>query len=179
MQNLEIGIGMLALQDLEIPGKLYYTGRYCDYLQKGIVTTMNNLDPSIAGLRAQGFRLTPQRLGILNILHQSGEHLTPTEIYQKAQKALPGLTEATVYRTLNFLTEQELVLAAHIGSGQLVYQIAEHDHDHLICRACGRTEEIDHAALEILYAQFEASTGYRINSVHQTFFGLCPDCQVN
>lgn len=138
---------------------------------------MKEMESSISGLRAQGYRLTPQRLAILNILRQSREHLSPSEIYQRASQVMPGLTEATVYRTLIFLTEQELVLAAHIGSGQLVYEIAEHDHDHLICRACGQTEEIDHSLLETLYEQFEARTGYRIDSVHQTFFGLCPDCQ--
>jgi Fe2+ or Zn2+ uptake regulation protein len=138
---------------------------------------MNEIDPSISGLRAQGYRLTPQRLAILNILRKSREHLSPSEIYQRAHQVMPGLTEATVYRTLIFLTEQDLVLAAHIGSGQLVYEIAEHNHHHLICRACGQTEEIDHSALETLYEQFEAHTGYRIDSIHQTFFGLCPDCQ--
>jgi Fe2+ or Zn2+ uptake regulation protein len=138
---------------------------------------MNDIEPSISGLRAQGFRLTPQRLAILNILRQSREHLSPTEIFQRACQVMPGLTEATVYRTLIFLTEQDLVLAAHVGSGQLVYEIAEHDHDHLICRACGETVEIDHSILEPLYDQFEARTGYRIDSVHQTFFGFCPGCQ--
>ena len=138
---------------------------------------MDNLDPSFSDLRAQGYRLTPQRLAILHILRQSGDHLTPLEIYERACQVMPGLTEATVYRTLNFLTEQELALAAHIGNGQLVYQIAEHKHHHLICRACGRTEEIDHAALQALYKEFEDRTGYRIDSLHQTFFGLCPDCK--
>jgi Fe2+ or Zn2+ uptake regulation protein len=88
------------------------------------------------------------------------------------------MTEATVYRTLSFLTEQGLVLAAHVGSGQLVYEIAEHAHHHLICRACGDTHEIDHTLLLTLYQQFQSSTGYQIDSVHLTLFGLCPGCQV-
>jgi len=54
-------------------------------------------------LRAQGFRLTPQRLTILTILRHSGRHLSPLEIYQQAHQAMPGITEATVYRTLNWL----------------------------------------------------------------------------
>ncbi len=138
---------------------------------------MDKINITLARLRSQGYRLTPQRLTILHILSESGDHLTPLEIYLKARQALPGITEATIYRTLNFLTEKELVLAAHIGSGQLVYEIAEHDHDHLICRACGKTHEIDHIALKSLYEYFESTTGYQIDSVHQTFFGLCPECQ--
>jgi Fe2+ or Zn2+ uptake regulation protein len=138
---------------------------------------MNTADASLSELRAQGYRLTPQRLAILSILRQSGEHLSPIEVYQQAKDVLPGITEATVYRTLSFLTEHDLALAAHIGSGQLVYEIAENDHDHLICRSCGKTLQVDHAVLKPLYEQFETRTGYRIDSVHQTFFGLCPDCQ--
>jgi Fe2+ or Zn2+ uptake regulation protein len=135
------------------------------------------LDTYSLKLRAQGYRLTPQRLTILRILQEADRHLTPVEVYQLAQAAMPGLTEPTVYRTLSFLTEQGLLLAAHVGNGQLVYEIAEHNHHHLICRACGQTREIDHNALGSLYQQFQVSTGYIIDSIHLTFFGLCPDCQ--
>jgi Fe2+ or Zn2+ uptake regulation protein len=128
-------------------------------------------------LRSLGFRMTPQRLAILRILRESNRHLSPVEIYQQARQQMPGLTEATVYRTLNFLTEQGCALAAHIGSGQLVYEIGEHAHHHLVCRSCGQTREIDHAALQTLYQQFQDSTGYKIDTMHVTFFGLCPDCQ--
>jgi Fe2+ or Zn2+ uptake regulation protein len=130
-------------------------------------------------LRTRGFRITPQRMAILTILREADRHLTPLEICTRASNILPGLTEATVYRTLNFLTEQGLVLAAHIGSGQLVYEIAGHDHHHLICRHCGETTEIEHQALESLYQQFQDLTGYRIDSIHVTFFGLCPHCRAD
>lgn len=138
---------------------------------------MTRSHDSFDHLREQGYRLTPQRLAILRILRECGEHLTPAEIIVRAREELPGMTEATVYRTLNFLTEHELALAAHVGSGQLVYEIAEHDHHHLICRTCGEAVEIDHSALEALYDRFADETGYRIDSLHQTFFGLCPACQ--
>jgi len=130
-------------------------------------------------LRAQGFRLTPQRLTILTILRHSGRHLSPLEIYQQAHQAMPGITAATVYRTLNWLSAQGLILPAHMGSGQLVYEIAGHAHHHLICRMCGDTREISHNLLEALYQQFQADTGYQIDSMHVTFFGLCPHCQKN
>ncbi|MEJ2264705.1 MAG: Fur family transcriptional regulator [Anaerolineales bacterium] len=138
---------------------------------------MKKADLTLSQLRSQGYRLTPQRLAILRILRESGGHLSPIEVYHQAKEVLPGITEATVYRTLSFLTEHDLALAAHIGSGQLVYEIAENDHDHLICRSCGKTHEVDHTILKSLYEQFEITTGYRIDSVHQTFFGLCPECQ--
>ena len=131
----------------------------------------------ITQLQARGFRMTPQRLAILRILDESTGHLTPLELYHQALQQMPGITEATVYRTLNFLTEQGLVLAAHVGSGQLVYEIAARAHHHLICRQCGETREIGHDQLESLYERFQTDTGYQIDSMHLTFFGLCPECQ--
>ena len=128
-------------------------------------------------LRERGYRITPQRLAILNIFCNTPHHLSPLEIFQQTQADIPGLTEATVYRTLTFLVEQGLVMPAHIGNGQLVYEIAEHAHDHLICRVCGQNREINHEDLRELYEQLQAKTGYKIDSMHVTFFGLCPECQ--
>ena len=75
-------------------------------------------------LRARGFRMTPQRMAILHVLHHEGTHLSPTEVFAHAKEAIPGLTEATVYRTLEFLAENGLARPAHMGSGHLVYEIA-------------------------------------------------------
>jgi len=138
-----------------------------------------NMLPYTTRLRAQGFRLTPQRLAILQALHDAEGHLTPLQMCERVQATLPGVTEATVYRTLNFLAEQGLALAAHIGSGQLVYEFPERAHHHLVCRACGHTHEIEHQVLEDLYARFAAETGFQIDRVHVTFFGLCPACCAN
>jgi Fe2+ or Zn2+ uptake regulation protein len=57
-------------------------------------------------LKAQGFRLTPQRLAILRILEEAGGHVSPAAVYQQASRQMPGITEATVYRTLEFLSQQ-------------------------------------------------------------------------
>ncbi len=127
-------------------------------------------------LRKQGHRLTPQRLAILEILKEDGGHLTPAEIYTRALERMPGMTEATVYRTLDFLAQHELALVAHVGNGHLVYEVAGREHHHLICRSCGGTVEIKHELLEALYKTFEEQTGFQINCCHVTFFGLCPAC---
>ncbi len=138
---------------------------------------MNDSDTFAGRLHAQGYRLTPQRIAILRILNESGRHLTPVEIFEQVQRELPGITEATVYRTLNFLAEQGLALPAHLGNGQYAYEYAGHNHHHLICRDCGQSVEIDSQALAGLFRQFQATTGFRIDTVHLTFFGLCPGCQ--
>jgi len=128
-------------------------------------------------LHSRGFRVTPQRLAVLKILQQAKRHMTPSEVSKRAQEIVPGLTTTTVYRTLNFLTEQGLVLDTHIGGGQIVYEIAVQNHHHLICRSCKRTFQIEQNILDDLGKQIEERTGFAIESVHLTFFGLCEDCR--
>jgi Fur family ferric uptake transcriptional regulator len=129
-------------------------------------------------LRAQGLRMTPQRAAILHALHHTGGHLSPAQVYETARKEYPRLTEPTVYRALEELTEKKFLLAAHIGSGRMVYELAEdHNHHHLICRECHAEIEINHVALERLFGELESSSGYRFIDSHVTFFGLCPKCQ--
>jgi Fe2+ or Zn2+ uptake regulation protein len=130
-------------------------------------------------LRSRGFRMTPQRLAIMHVLHHSGRHLSPAEVYQRARRDLPGLTEPTVYRTLEFLAENGMVHPTQAASGHLVYQMSGSDHHHLICRTCGEELEVKHAVLENLYRRLQSETGYHLTDSHMSFFGLCPKCQKN
>ena len=128
-------------------------------------------------LRSEGYRFTPQRLTILRILQEADGHLSPTQVYQRARDELPGLTDATVYRTLDFLKEQGLLWVGQTGGGNLVYEIAEQAHHHLICRKCGEMVAVKHDVIEALYERLQAMTDYSLDSRHLTFFGLCSDCQ--
>lgn len=128
-------------------------------------------------LRARGYRLTSQRLAILHVLRHAGTHLSPSQVYRLAKRELPGLTEPTVYRTLEFLAQNGLARAAQTGNGHFRYEIAGEEHHHVVCRLCGNEMEVEHALLETLYRELESATGYlRIDS-HMTFFGVCPGCQ--
>ena len=108
-------------------------------------------------LRARGYRMTSQRLAILHVLRHQGTHLAPTEIYKQAKKDHPGLTEPTVYRTLEFLAEIGLVRPSASHTGHLTYQIAGEAHHHVICRVCGSETEVDHRLLETLYQKLEST----------------------
>jgi Fur family transcriptional regulator, ferric uptake regulator len=127
-------------------------------------------------LRGRGYRMTPQRLAILEALHHEG-HLSPAEIYASVRKT--GMTEATVYRTLEFLTENEIIYAAPNPNGHLTYELAGHDHHHLVCRGCGAQVDLELAALQGALAQLGQQTGYTLNTGHLTLFGLCPKCKAN
>ena len=107
----------------------------------------------------------------------AGTSLSPSEIYKQARRQLTGLTEPTVYRTLEFLAQNGFVRPSRASNGHLTYQIAGEDHHHIVCRLCGSEMEIQHTLLEDLYRKLESTSGYlRIDS-HVTFFGVCQKCQ--
>jgi len=130
-------------------------------------------------LRARGYRMTSQRMAILHVLRHEGSHLSPGEVFRHAQAELPGLTEPTVYRTLEFLADNGLVRPSYSSSGHLTYEIAGSEHHHIVCRVCGGEIEVEHTMLESLYRLLEMSSGYRSIDSHVTFFGMCPNCQNN
>ena len=125
-------------------------------------------------LRQRGYRMTSQRLAILQALHAGG-HLSPAQIYERVLQT--GMNEATVYRTLEFLAGNGILLVADRGNGHLAYELSGESHHHLICRTCGAQMELDTALFAPTISRVESQTGYRLNAGHLTFFGLCPDCK--
>jgi Fur family ferric uptake transcriptional regulator len=126
-------------------------------------------------LRARGYRMTPQRLSIMQALHEGG-HLSPGQIYERIRAI--GMTETTVYRTLEFLARNGVVHPTQVGGGHLTYELAGHDHHHLVCRVCGAQLDLEPDSFNTAISQIERQTGYQVDAGHLTFFGLCPECKV-
>jgi Fur family ferric uptake transcriptional regulator/Fur family peroxide stress response transcriptional regulator len=88
-------------------------------------------------------RHTRQRKVILDILRSDPVHLTAEEIYQRARKALPGISLGTVYRNLNFLCGEELAWEVRNGdSGSARFEAARTPHAHFLCRGCQEIRDI-------------------------------------
>jgi Fe2+ or Zn2+ uptake regulation protein len=121
--------------------------------------------------------MTSQRMAILHALRHAGTHLSPAQIYKHTKQELPGLTEPTIYRTLEFLAKNELVYPTHSATGHLTYEIAGDAHHHLVCRICGSEIEVEHTLLEGIYRKLESTSGHMRIDSHMTFFGICPECQ--
>jgi Fe2+ or Zn2+ uptake regulation protein len=138
---------------------------------------MTNGSEFASQLRSRGFRVTTQRIAVLQVLRISESHLSPSEVFQRARRSVPSLTETTVYRTLDFLARNGLAWPLRMPRGHLVYELAGSRHHHLVCRQCGSEVEVDHGLLKSMYTKLEAASGYLLSDDHVTLFGLCPACQ--
>jgi Fur family transcriptional regulator, peroxide stress response regulator len=67
---------------------------------------------AISLLRKKGYRVTPQRIAVLEILGNSKGHRTAIEIYEQAVMVIPGISEATIYRTLEFFGKEGIVFVS-------------------------------------------------------------------
>src|SRR5258707_15719401 len=128
-------------------------------------------------LRRRGFRMTPQREVILEAISAGPGHTAFDEIFARVQARSPAMNRATLYRTLDFLRQQRLILSAEIG-GQTVYEIAQDGpHHHLVCVNCGATEALPHAEVKPFFEQLERDHQFTVLTNHLALFGLCQNCR--
>lgn len=135
-------------------------------------------DQSLAThLRAAGYKMTPARLAVLQVLEQEGEHLEPAEILRRAQVIHPAIGRATVYRTLELLTQLNIVRPIYIGEHGPTYIRAEGGHHHLVCSTCGTVIDFDQCVADELSTELAERFGFQIHSHLLEFYGYCADCR--
>lgn len=128
-------------------------------------------------IREQGYRMTPQRQLVLDVLSEEGEHLSANDVIVAVQEKAPSLNRATVYRVLQFLCDLQLVTRTEIA-GQAVYELADDvPHHHLVCRNCSRVQGLPNHYLEPLAAQLLTDFAFQAELNHLAISGLCANCQ--
>ena len=141
---------------------------------------MEDQERLIARLRERGFKLTPQRLAIIELLAERG-HYTAEEIYARLQERYPMLSRATVYNTLEVLKELNEVTELKIKPHVVLYETEPAPHYHFFCRRCARVldveplPECDPHELPARLAQGPLK-GYKIDQVEVYIYGLCAAC---
>ena len=140
---------------------------------------VHSLPAAPAELRARGRRLTPQRRLIWETLAATpDEHLSADDVVARVREHLPRVNPSTVYRTLDLLVEEGLLLRTDLGGERAYYEPArEHPHHHLVCERCGAVAHVHNEVIGDLRHRLEAASGYVVGDAEITFFGLCARCQ--
>ena len=133
-------------------------------------------------LKEAGYKLTPQRIAIINaIAENKGQHLNTEEIYDIVKQRNPEMGLATVYRTLQLLDELEVVSSLNLEDGCVRYELycntGEHNHHHLICSNCGNVIEVEGDLLDELETKIEKEYDFKILDHKLKFYGLCHKCK--
>ena len=128
-------------------------------------------------LRDNGYRLTPQRLMILEAVAEQAGHLTVEDIHERVVQQYPEISLSTIYRTLETLRGLGLVTQTDMGNGREEYHFAEQaHHHHLVCRRCGSVAELDGSVMGPVADQLLQTHGFHAEISHFAIFGVCSGC---
>ncbi|GAA0722120.1 Fur family transcriptional regulator [Clostridium malenominatum] len=144
-------------------------------------TSYDQIDKLKNILKEKGYKLTPQRRAIVDmILKNQGNHLTTEELYNLVKKECPEIGLATVYRTVLLLEEMGIITKLDLNDGcsryELVNEDESHHHHHLICTNCGKVIEVEGDLLESLENNIEFKYRFQIKDHSLKFYGLCSEC---
>src|SRR5262249_19890786 len=104
-------------------------------------------------------------------------NLSADNVVERVREQLPQVNASTIYRTLDLLVEEGLLLRMDLGRDRAFYEPAhEHPHHHLVCKRCGAVEHLHDEALGDLRERIRTGSGFELGSGEITLFGRCRDC---
>lgn len=133
-------------------------------------------DQLVRLLHSRGQRATPQRSVILRELRRRARHATADEIHTAVRGELPGTSAPTVYATLELLVELGLARRIDTGVGAALYDGRSEPHQHLVCRSCGRVDDLDVELATAPVLAAATATGFQADGAELVISGLCAAC---
>ncbi|MDZ8118309.1 Fur family transcriptional regulator [Pontiella agarivorans] len=125
--------------------------------------------------RANGLRMTHQRMEIFREVAASGEHPDADTIFKRVRKRLPTISPDTVYRTLASLEETGLISRVNPVCGRARFDANTDEHHHYICTKCGKITDIYLSTPPALPEGIE-NLG-EVESLHLQVHGVCHNCK--
>ena len=128
-------------------------------------------------LRSKGLRVTAPRVTVLWLLSTQPGHHEVDSIRAQAVEQLGSLSLQAVYDVVGALTKAHLIQAIETPGQPARYEARVGDnHHHIVCRGCGRTEDVDCAVGVAPCLDPSQSHGFVVDEAEVTYWGLCPSC---
>lgn len=128
-------------------------------------------------LREKGFKVTPQRLAIYDVLYHTTEHPSAEMIFNRLQPQYPTMSLATVYKTIEILREIGLVQVLNVGEESFRYDANIENHPHVRCMVCKRVDDIFGVDCQPFVEATAQKTAYELTGQQFYFYGVCPNCR--
>ncbi|WP_283388474.1 Fur family transcriptional regulator [Barnesiella viscericola] len=123
-------------------------------------------------LRRYNIKPSVQRMAVLDYLMTHHTHPTADTIFNALYPSIPTLSKATVYNTLNLLTEQGVIQMITIDEKNARFDARETPHLHFRCTECGEIFDFDLPPF-----QMEMPKDFEISDIQMYCKGVCPSCQ--
>jgi Fur family transcriptional regulator, peroxide stress response regulator len=128
-------------------------------------------------LEASGHRFTEQRAAVYRYLRQTDNHPSADDVFTSVRLAIPDISLATVYKSLETLVSCGLASKLTYGDGSARYDGRTDPHPHARCLSCGRVADLpghlDHHAV----ADLGAIPGFAVEGYRVEVVGVCEACR--
>lgn len=116
-------------------------------------------------LAEKGLKVTPQRVSILEAVHQLNNHPTAENIITEIRRKNPHIATGTVYKVLETLVDHKIIKKVKTDSDVMRYDGIYENHHHLYCSTCDLIEDYYDEELDNLlrdYFETKELTGFKI-----------------
>ncbi|MCL6516537.1 transcriptional repressor [Alicyclobacillus sp.] len=121
--------------------------------------------------------LTKQRELVYQTVLCGKDHPTAADILERLHAQGHRISYATVYNSLRYLTENGLLKELKVGESVSRYDARTEPHHHIVCRSCGRVDEVFTPIPEAFVLQVGEDTQYHIEEMDLVIHGLCSACK--
>lgn len=157
--------------------------KVCGSIQKldlfqfmGMVEPMTTESLVTERLKEAGMRITAPRLAVFSVVSEEA-HIAADDVARGVRHKLGTVSTQTVYDALRTLVAVGLVGRIEPAGHPVLYETRTGDnHHHVVCRACGRVEDVACAIGEAPCLTAAESHGFAIDEAEVVYWGTCPDC---
>jgi Fe2+ or Zn2+ uptake regulation protein len=128
-------------------------------------------------LRAAGLRVTASRVAVLSTLAESHDHPRIDQVIERVRASGVSISTQAAYDVCDALHRASLARKIELAGSPARFEARVGDnHHHLVCRACGRTVDVDCATGAAPCLDPQHDHGFALDEAEVTYWGRCPDC---
>ena len=129
-------------------------------------------------LRQHGYRMTPQRLALIQQIAASDGHPNAANLFNSVKEQYPTMSLGTVYKTLELLKELNEIIEINFHGVSHYDGSKPYSHPHIICTNCGKIIDGDMLeSMSKLVREVEQTMKFKVQRHQLNFYGLCSECQ--
>ncbi len=139
---------------------------------------MKTVDNVVERFKSKKLKITPQRLGIFEILEGNTTHLSAEDVFKEIRKSYPTISFTTVYKTLEIMEKMGEIMKITIDEERKHYDPNTDSHHHIICLRCNKISDIKDGSIKPKLPK-EILDEFTPSSYHISFYGTCKKCRWN
>jgi Fur family peroxide stress response transcriptional regulator len=135
-----------------------------------------NIQQLIAKLREKGYKVTPQRLAVFELILSRKDHPTADQIHKEVTKQYPSMSLATVYQALHLLTDMGLLQELGFTDRSSRYDPNIMPHINIICLRCGEIYDYKSESVKEMWSKIVTELEFEPVRQRLDVYRYCDEC---